>query len=86
MRAAAGGTDGDILSQYPGTALTRMENCRERAASLVEEQLSGVWEDVRGLLLWAAGLRDLRDVPPGGGCQLLESSRPIACKCLVLVW
>jgi len=63
-----GGASGDdILSRYPGTALSRMENCRDRAASLKEEQLSGDWEDVRGLLLWAAGLRDLRDVPSGRG-------------------
>ena len=41
---------------------------RPRArASLTEAQLSGDWEDVRGLLLWAAGLRDLRDVAPGEG-------------------
>ena len=57
----------ETLAAYPGTALTRMETCRARAASLTEAQLSGDWEDVRGLLLWAAGLRDLRDVPPGQG-------------------
>ena len=55
-----------ILERYPGTAVERMENARARA-SLTEAQLSGDWEDVRGLLLWAAGLRDLRDVAPGEG-------------------
>ena len=48
-------------------ALTRMENAVARARSLTEEQLSGDWEDVRGLLLWAAGLRDIRDAAPGEG-------------------
>ena len=55
------------LAQYPGTALTRMENARSRAASLTEQELSTDWETVRGKLLWAAGLRDLKDVPPGQG-------------------
>ena len=63
----AAAADADVLGAHPGTALTRMETCRARAASLTEAQLSGDWEDVRGLLLWAAGLRDLRDVPPGQG-------------------
>ena len=62
-----GGSASSILETYPGTALTRMETCRERAASLTEAQLSGDWEEVRSLLLWAAGLRDLRDVAPGAG-------------------
>ena len=57
----------DTLAEYPGTALTRMENAVARARSLTEEQLSGDWEDVRGLLLWAAGLRDIRDAAPGEG-------------------
>lgn len=55
------------LAAYPGTALTRMENARARAASLTESDLSQDWESVRGKLLWAAGLRDLRDVAPGAG-------------------
>lgn len=63
---APGGAD-DTLAEYPGTALTRMENAVARARSLTEEQLSGDWEDVRGLLLWAAGLRDIRDAAPGEG-------------------
>jgi hypothetical protein len=63
---ASGDTDG-TLAEYPGTALTRMENAVQRASSLTEAQLSGDWEDVRGKLLWAAGLRDIRDARPGDG-------------------
>ena len=59
----AASADADVLGAYPGTALTRMETCRARAASLTEAQLSGDWEDVRGLLLWAA-VAGSRDVPP----------------------
>jgi hypothetical protein len=44
-----------------------MENARDRAASLTEDQLSRDWSSVRALLLWAAGLRDLTDVAPGAG-------------------
>ena len=55
------------LAAYPGTALTRMENARARASSLTESDLSQDWDQVRGKLLWAAGLRDLRDVAPGAG-------------------
>lgn len=55
------------LAQYPGTALSRMENAVARASSLTENELSLDWELVRGRLLWAAGLRDLRDVPSGQG-------------------
>jgi len=60
---AAMGSD----SAYPGTATSRMLEGRARAASLSEDELSGDWESVRGKLLWAAGLKDLRDVPPGRG-------------------
>lgn len=53
---------------YPGTAVERMANGRARAASLSEADLSGDWEtSVRPKLLWAAGLRDMRDVAPGRG-------------------
>ena len=60
--SAMGGND-----MYPGTATSRMLEGRARAASLSEEELSKDWESVRGKLLWAAGLKDLRDVPPGRG-------------------
>lgn len=53
--------------EYPGTAVARMEAARARARSLSPAELSGEWPDVRRLLLWAAGLRDLTDVPPGAG-------------------
>lgn len=53
--------------QYPGTALERMRNGRDRAASLSEKDLSGNWEDVRQKLLWAAGLKDLQNARPGKG-------------------
>lgn len=52
---------------YPGTAVTRMNACRERASSLSAAELCGDWTDVRRRLLWAAGLRDITDAPPGQG-------------------
>ena len=45
------------LAAYPGTALTRMENARARAASLTESDLSQDWEAVRGKLLGSNFLR-----------------------------
>jgi|AntAceMinimDraft_5_1070358.scaffolds.fasta_scaffold12781_1 hypothetical protein len=72
-----GGASGDdILSRYPGTALSRMENCRDRAASLKEEQLSGDWEDVRGLLLWAAGMASSNPHPSTSTCKVLAQFGP----------
>lgn len=63
-RAMSAGGD----SEYPGTAVERMTNGRARAASLRESDLSKDWEsEVRPKLLWAAGLRDMRDVAPGKG-------------------
>ena len=53
--------------QYPGTAVARMMASRERARTLSPEVLSGEWESVRKKVLWAAGLKDLTDVPPGAG-------------------
>ena len=59
---------GDGMNEYPGTALERTANGRARAASLSEETLSGDWDaTVRPKLLWAAGLKDLTNVPPGKG-------------------
>jgi len=57
----------EIDPVYPGTAVTRMRTCVDRAKSLSEEDLSGEWEQTRKKLLWAAGLRDLTNVPPGQG-------------------
>ena len=56
-----------VDSVYPGTAVARMHAARERARRLSAEELCGEWEGVRRRLLWAAGLRDLTDVPPGHG-------------------
>ena len=44
-----------------------MRAARERAQSLAPAETSGEWETVRGRILWAAGLRDIRDAPPGRG-------------------
>ena len=65
IAAMGAGSNGNDM--YPGTATSRMLEGRARAASLSEDELSKDWESVRGKLLWAAGLKDLRDVPPGRG-------------------
>ena len=52
---------------YPGTAVQRMKTCRDRARSLTTQELSDEWESTRKRLLWAAGLKDLTNVPPGQG-------------------
>lgn len=51
---------------YPGTAVERMRNIRDRVRSLTSEQLSTDWPTVRRHLLWAGGLRDI-DTPQGRG-------------------
>lgn len=53
--------------QYPGTAVTRMLNARNRARSLSPQNMSAPWPDVRKKVLWAAGMRDLQNVAPGKG-------------------
>ena len=53
--------------EYPGTAVARMRASMERATSLTQEELSGEWESVRQRILWAAGLRDIKNAPPGQG-------------------
>jgi hypothetical protein len=53
--------------QYPGTAVERMLQIRDRVKSLSYEQLSGDWEDVRRKILWAGGLKDLPNAIPGQG-------------------
>lgn len=58
----------ELDSEYPGTAVERMRAARERASSLTVGELSGDWASVvRPRLLWAAGLRDLREAAPGEG-------------------
>ena len=56
-----------VDSEYPGTAVQRMLNIRERAKSLKPEQLNTNWEDARRSILWAGGLRDLNSAVPGQG-------------------
>lgn len=55
--------------QYPGTAVQRMLNIRERVRqlSLDSTKLNGDWENVRRNILWAGGLKDLPDATPGAG-------------------
>ena len=56
------------LVLYPGTAEERLQTCKNRAKGLTEDELSRDWETlVRPKLLWAAGLRDVRNVAPGKG-------------------
>jgi len=56
-----------VDAQYPGTAVVRMNNIRDRVRSLAYEQLNGDWTLVRRSLLWAGGLRDLENAVPGQG-------------------
>ena len=58
----------ELDPDYPGTAVERMQAVRQRAASLTPLELSRDWStSVRPRLLWAAGMRDLRDAAPGQG-------------------
>jgi hypothetical protein len=52
---------------YPGTAVSRMMNIRQRVRSLTTEQLSEDWSQVRRKILWAGGLKDLPYARPGQG-------------------
>lgn len=56
-----------VDAEYPGTAVARMLHARERARSLTPQNLSVSWPDTRKQILWAAGLKDLQNVPPGRG-------------------
>jgi len=58
-----------IDSKYPGTAVERMLNVRQRVKELAQDgrALNGRWEDVRRKILWAGGLRDLPEAVPGQG-------------------
>lgn len=53
--------------EYPGTSVERMQTCMARAKTLGAEALSGEWEGVRRLVLWAGGLKDLPRAVPGQG-------------------
>ena len=56
-----------VDSEYPGTAVQRMLNIRERVKSLKPEQLNADWEETRRSILWAGGLKDLPTAVPGQG-------------------
>ena len=56
-----------VDKMYPGTAVTRMNNARLRAKSLMPANLTMDWDDVRRKILWAAGLKDLPHARPGQG-------------------
>jgi len=57
----------EVDPEYPGTSLQRLQNVHGRVATLTAEDLSADWEEVRKRLLWAGGLRDLRNAAPGSG-------------------
>ena len=57
----------NIDLQYPGTAVTRMKNIRDRVKHLTHDQLNSSWDDVRRNILWAGGLKDLPNNIPGQG-------------------
>lgn len=60
-------TSDSFDKDYPGTAVIRMQNIRERVKSLTISNLSEDWENVRRKVLWAGGLKDLTTSRPGQG-------------------
>ena len=53
---------------YPGTAVVRMLASRARVRSLTKTELESDWDSVtRPKILWAAGLKDIRNADPGNG-------------------
>ena len=64
---ASANENAPVDAEYPGTAVIRMLNIRERVRSLTPADLNGEWENVRKKILWAGGLKDLRNVKPGMG-------------------
>ena len=68
IMSAVDDDESNALHRYPGTAEERLQTCKNRAKGLTEDELSRDWETlVRPKLLWAAGLRDVRNVAPGKG-------------------
>jgi len=68
MSVSATATDNtDFDPQYPGTAVTRLNNVHSRVKSLTQDQLNADWSDVRRSILWAGGLKDLPTAIPGQG-------------------
>mmetsp|Transcript_21901 Transcript_21901/g.28352 ORF Transcript_21901/g.28352 Transcript_21901/m.28352 type:complete len:276 (-) Transcript_21901:148-975(-) len=54
---------------YPGTAVERMMNARERVRTLEMEKkfVGSSWDDIRRDILWAGGMKDLPNSIPGQG-------------------
>ena len=67
VAASASSSDITMDPEYPGTAVARMLNIRERVVGLKPSQLNGDWEEVRRNVLWAGGLKDLQSAVPGEG-------------------
>ena len=68
MMMASSSSASEIDREYPGTAVTRLQNVHARVKSLTNEQLNGDWStNVRLKILWAGGLKDLRSARPGQG-------------------
>lgn len=69
MSASANEESGSPVDpEYPGTAVERMLNIRERVKELAKgDDLNQKWDDVRRKILWAAGLKDLTTAAPGKG-------------------
>lgn len=64
--ASAAGAAHATDSEYPGTAVPRMNAIRERVKALNFDS-SMTWEDQRKMILKAGGLRDLQSAQPGAG-------------------
>lgn len=55
-------------SQYPGTAVQRLNAVHERVSIIANDgTLNGPWEEVRRRILWSGGMKDLPDAVPGKG-------------------
>ena len=68
MMMAPSSSAAEIDREYPGTAVTRLQNVHTRVKSLSSAQLNGDWaSNVRLHLLWAGGLKDLRNARAGQG-------------------
>lgn len=52
---------------YPGTAIDRVNNIRNRVLGLLPSDLNGDWSDVRRKILWAGGMKDITEAQPGEG-------------------
>ena len=64
--ASSVASSGKMDTDYPGTAVPRMEAIRERVRSLnFDSTLS--WEEQRKMILFAGGLKDLQSAVPGQG-------------------